>query len=311
MTESKTTSGVTGTETVPHQGKPKQLPKPKSRNYCLTFFTKPKHTLPRGVRYAIYGEERCKPTKEHPEGRIHWQSYIELYGSQRWNWIKKAWGDKTIHIQARKGTREQARDYCRKDGKFEEHGKWIKGQGHRTDLETIADGLVNGDITITDVMEQAPAKYCQYRNGLKDLAGLGAKKKANEFRKVEVVLLTGATGTGKTRRAMEEAQYRIQGTQLDWWQDYEGEKVICIDEYNNDVNITEMLNLLDGYRLRLNVKGSHTYALWDKVYITTNLKLHEIHANAKKAHRDALFRRITTIINLWPEESEWNEELQG
>ena len=105
---------------------------------------------------------------------------------------------------------------------------------------------------------------------------------------------------------MEEAEYRIQGTQLSWWQDYDGEKCICIDEYNNDVPIGEMLNLLDGYQLRLNVKGSHTYANWTKVYITTNLKLDELHANAKQAHRDALFRRITTIIDTW-EDADYDE----
>lgn len=274
----------------------------KCRNYCLTFYTEPKIEHKEGIRYFIAGKEICPST-----GKLHWQAYIELYNSQRWNWIKKAFNDRTIHIEGRLGTREQARDYCKKDKQYYEWGRWISGQGHRSDLETIATSLVNGEATIEEIMEQAPSTYVQYRNGLKDLAALGTKKKTSEFRELEVILLTGPTGCGKTRTAMKEAQYRIQGTQLEWWQDYSGEDIICIDEYNNDVNITEMINLLDGYQLRLNVKGSHTYANWTKVFITTNLKIDEIHSNAKPAHRAALFRRITTIKEFW----DGNEELQG
>ena len=154
-------------------------------------------------------------------------------------------------------------------------------------------------------MEQAPTTYCKYRNGLKDLAALGIKKKTNTFRNVEVILISGPTGVGKTRQAMNEATYKINGCDLDWWQDYNQDEIICIDEYDNDLKITTLLNLLDGYQTRLNVKGTHTYANWNKVYITTNCKLWEIHPKAKEAHRQALQRRISRVINLW------NDEVHG
>ena len=127
------------------------------------------------------------------------------------------------------------------------------------------------------------------------------KKNRKKFRKVEVVVLSGSTGTGKTRKAMEEANYKITGNQLQWWDGYEGEKCICIDEYNNDIGITELLNILDGYELRLPIKGSFTYANWNKVYITTNLTKSQFHSNAKSEHRKALFRRVTKWQNLWNE----------
>lgn len=266
-----------------------------SRHYCLTFFSEPKIKLCNKIRYAIYGEEIAPETK-----KVHWQTYIELYSPTRMSGIKKMYNDNTIHIEKRNGTREQARDYCKKDNKYTEHGKWIKGQGHRTDLETVVQELQEGKKLSELILEQ-PALYCQYRNGLKDIAAIVTKNKTKEYRKLEVILLTGPTRCGKTRTAMKEATYRIQGTQLAWWQDYDGETCICIDEYNNDAPIGELLNLLDGYQLRLNVKGTHTYAHWTKVYITTNLKPEELHANAKQAHRDALFARITHIDNMWTE----------
>lgn len=268
----------------------------KVRHYCATFFNEPKDALPEGVRYAIYGEEICPTT-----GKKHWQAYIEFYKPVRMAAVKKMYKDKTIHLETRKGSREQARDYCKKENKFYEHGEWIVGQGHRTDLKAIVNQLKNGT-KLSELMIEDPKTYCQYRNGLKDIAATITKESTKEFRKVEVTLLTGPTGCGKTRKAMEEAKYKIQGSHLGWWQDYEGEESILIDEYSNDIKITELLALLDGYQLRLNTKGSHTYANWTRVYITTNLKIEELHKDAKQAHRDALFRRITQTINFWDEE---------
>lgn len=269
----------------------------KVRHYCVTFFHEPEQkTLPEGVRYAIYGKEICPTT-----GRTHWQSYIELTKPMRMAAIKKLYDDNTMHIELRRGTRDEARDYCKKDNNFIEVGDWISGQGARTDLKGLVAKMKDGT-KLSEIMVDEPQLYCQYRNGLKDIAAEITKAAIPAFRNVEVELITGPTGCGKTRNAMEHATYKIQGTQLQWWQDYDGDKVICIDEYDNNLPITEMLSLLDGYKLRLNIKGSHTYAAWDKVYITTNLRIHELHSNAKPAHRDALFRRITKIVDLWDEE---------
>lgn len=288
-----------------------------SRHYCITFFKEPllveQHEQ---IRYAIYGKETCPTT-----GKVHWQSYIEFYKPCRIAGVKKIFGDKTLHAEVRRGTREEARDYCKKENSFTETGKWIKGQGHRTDLESIVGELQEGR-KLSDLMIEQPALYCQYRNGLKDISAAVTKNKTKEFRKLNVTVLSGPTECGKTRKAMEEMKgegYKILGSKLSWWQDYEQEDCILIDEYDNDVRITELLALLDGYQLRLNVKGTHTYANWTKVYITTNLRWSEIHPNAKPAHRAALWRRITNFVDLWDEVPEkdfpkienCNDEVQG
>lgn len=276
-----------------------------SRHYCITFFKEPTVYEHECIRYAIYGKETCPST-----GKVHWQSYVELFKPCRIARLKKIYNDKTLHAEVRRGTREEARDYCKKENSFTQTGKWIKGQGHRTDLESVVGELQDGK-KLSELMIEQPALYCQYRNGLKDISAAVTKNKCKEFRKVDVTLLTGPTGCGKTKQAMEEMKgegYKIEGCNLSWWQDYDLEECILIDEYDNDLKITELLNLLDGYQLRLNVKGSHTYANWNKVYITTNLKPEQLHANAKSAHRDALFRRINKIINFW---EECNEEVQG
>ncbi len=271
--------------------------KSNNRFYCLTLWKKPEVTLPTDVRYAIYGEEICPNTKN-----THWQCYIELLKPMRFAAIKKLYNDDTMHIEEKYvwSTREEARDYCKKDNKFLEFGKWISGQGHRTDLFDVVDKMKSGT-TLNEIKLEEPSLYCKYRNGLNDIYHTIKETNIEKFRKVEVILLTGPTGCGKTRLAMEEAEYKTEGYNLEWWQDYDNQKCILIDEYNNDIPIQKLLTLLDGYKLRLNVKGGHTYANFNKIYITTNLKIDEIHSQAKPAHRDALFRRITKIENFWNE----------
>lgn len=272
-----------------------------SRHWCATLFSKPKwlenKELPDKIRYAIIGEEICPTTKN-----THWQCYFEFSKPIRMKGAKLLLDDEKAHLEIRKGTREQARDYCKKDNKFSELGEWISGQGHRSDLKKIVQKLKEGT-KLSQIMEDDPNTYCQYRNGLKEISANIQKQKCKEFRTVEVILHCGPTGCGKTRKAVESGgtdYYKIEGENLQWFQDYEQESCLIIDEYNNDVSITKMLNLLDGYQLRLNVKGSHTYANWNKVFITTNLKPEQLHSNAKPEHRNALFRRINTIINDYP-----------
>lgn len=274
----------------------------KVRHYCVTFWKKPVLDMryTDKVRYSIFGEEICPRTSKK-----HWQGYIELTTPQRGSYIAKIYNDKQIKFFVRAGTRDQARDYCKKDNKYEETGTWIVGQGHRSDLESVVEELKTGK-KLSNLMLDNPKVYCQYRNGLKDIAAKVTADNIPIFRNVEITLLTGPSGCGKTRTAMEEATYKIQGSQLNWWQDYDGDDVICIDEYNNNLPIDELLAVLDGYKLRLNVKGSHTYAAWNKVFVTTNLTVDQLHANAKEEHRNALFRRITNVVSFWDEEVNGN-----
>jgi len=257
----------------------------------MTFYTKPAG-MPVEAKYLILGEEICPKTN-----KIHWQAYGEFIKPMRIGAIKKAFNDDTVHLEARKGTQKQAIDYCKKDGKYEEFGE-ASSAGQRSDLKEVADAILGGHKTVAQLMEEDPGLYMRYRNGWKDIQAKADKDNVPKWRDVKVRILSGPTGCGKTRTAMETAQYKINGTQLKWWNGYEGEKIILIDEYNNDISITELITLIDGYPYRLETKGGFTYAKWDEVIITTNLKLEEIHPNCKPEHKEALKRRIE-FISFW------------
>ena len=53
---------------------------------------------------------------------------------------------------------------------------------------------------------------------------------------------------------------------------------LCFSSFNGP--LFENTTQLDGYQLRLPIKGGHTYAYWNKVYITTNKPWENWHEHA-------------------------------
>lgn len=93
-----------------------QLDLGTNRNYCFTAWKIPEYN-PNTMKYMIYGEEMCPRTKT-----IHYQGYVELKSPARVVTCKKYFNDDTIHLEKRRGSKNQAIDYCKKDGKFLEFG---------------------------------------------------------------------------------------------------------------------------------------------------------------------------------------------
>lgn len=264
----------------------------QSKNWCFTDFEILEYDnifaeYSDLIRYMCQGKEICPKTKKE-----HIQGWIQFKTKKRMSRVKKILGTAKIHLEPCRGNEFDNDKYCKKDNNYKIYGKFIS-QGHRTDLETALK-IIRSDKGMDKIEEEVPNLILRYSTGLKELIRINQKKLSKKFRKINTELLYGNTGTGKTRYAVEKNNdyYMITGDSLKWWDGYQGEKTLIIDEYNNDVPITKMLNLLDGYQLRLPIKGGFTYARWTQVYITSNLSPDEIHSNAKPKHRDALWRRI-------------------
>ncbi len=271
----------------------------QSRNWCFTDFEELDYNSIYNeykdiIRYIGWGEEICPKTK-----KTHYQGWVQFVNKKRMNGVKKVFGTHKLHIESCKGNEIQNTNYCAKDKKYKFIGKYIV-QGQRTNMEEIKKDLDNG-ATIKNIADSHFSDYIRYHSGFEKYKKLCDKERTRKFRKLNIELVCGPTGTNKTRKAVEnnENAFKIEGLNLKWFDGYNMEKTLIIDEYNNDVPITKMLNLLDGYQLRLEIKGSFTYANWTKVIITTNLRPSEIHAQAKQEHVNALYRRINKITNLY------------
>jgi len=74
-------------------------------------------------KYLIYGREVCPTT-----GTLHLQGFVQLVKKQRFAGVKKILGDK-YHIEQAIYP-ELAAEYCKKDGEFNEFGRFVTQVTH-------------------------------------------------------------------------------------------------------------------------------------------------------------------------------------
>lgn len=243
--------------------------------------------------YIHYANEVCPDTnREHHQGYVGFTKRTTLRGAKR---ILPG-----CHLEPRMGTLKQNEDYCSKYGELIKWGTVPKCDGINKLSVTEYIERVKAKATTIELIEEFPGLYLRQPRGLQLIRNAFIKTQRTAPRlDLKVYFLTGPTGCGKTRMAMGHEPYKIMASEMQWWDHYDGETDLLIDEYDNDVRITSLTALLDVYVKRLPVKGSFTYANWLKVYLTANLKF--LHLKAKQEHQDALNRRISSggILSWW------------
>ena len=255
-----------------------------------------------------YTEEQVKIVKSLPCRRIiaykevastgtpHIQGAVIFTRTMRLKAVKTALGG-VAHLEPMRGSWAQ-QDYCAKEGRecirIEDNSK----QGTRTDLKRFYDDITKS-LDEEEVASRNLSAYCKYQRAYKRMCFLRDKKSTRQFRKLEVIVLVGEGGKGKTRRAYEEGAFLWTPSKPEWWDGYDGENIICIDEFWGQIPITRMNRLLDGYQCRLPLKGGFTWAKWNKVYITSNVHVDNWYKDVPEKVRKALRRRITKIIDFF------------
>lgn len=265
---------------------------PSQRHWCFTSFTFPDFELHADrnftLRYVIFGKEICPDT-----GRLHFQGYCEFSDKVSMKNVKQVFNDTTMHLEPRYGSQEQAIKYCQKDGDYLEWGS-PQYSGKRNDLKDVIDECK----TVGQVMDQYPQIYCAYRNGLRDIYNAKFMKDLPEFVPIEVFAYIGPTGTGKTRKAIEEnagKYYKLtnSGSTL-WFDGYSGQEVLIIDEFYGWIKWNFLLQMLDGYKLQVPIKGGFACKNWNKVIITSNREVSQWYPRIKDI--SPLNRRIKEIV---------------
>lgn len=260
----------------------------RARNWCFTLNNykeeDPDKLLALPCAYIIIGKEVGDFKTPHLQGYVEFSTALRLTG------LKKI--DPRIHWEPRRGTREQARDYCMKDGDYLEHGVW-RIQGERTDLKKFIS-LVREKKKYSDIIEEVPAAAKMPRT-YQLLKAEVDEETAPKWRDVEVIVFVGPTGVGKTRQAvsLSDNYYKLDPANSLWFDGYNGQELLIIDDFYGYIKYGHMLQLLDGYKMRLELKGSFTYARWTKVVITSNSHPDKWYPNI--VDTSALLRRIKLI----------------
>jgi len=276
-----------------------------ARNWCFTVFgDAPPAFDSATMQYLVFQRERCPKTS-----RLHFQGYVQLKRKVRMSGVIALLPEGSHpHVELAKGKPSSNRDYCTKaetrvEGPWE-FGDLPGGQGTRTDLEKIAKKVATGTPVATVALEE-PGIYVKYHRGLESLSAIAMEKSAQSYRSVQVFSLVGAPRTGKTLLPLAlwgpGSVFKLNSSSSGalWFDGYCGQPVLLLDDFAGWIRYHELLVLLEGHPYRLPVKGSHSWALWKVVIITSNTPVTSWYSTP--ADQTALHARILYSFD-YPEE---------
>jgi hypothetical protein len=263
------------------------------------------------AKYGVFQLEQGQKTKTP-----HFQIYLEYTQGKNFSVIKQYFPK--AHIEARRGSKEQAREYCMKETKenkddkddFEtrlqgpyEFGEFVE-IGERSDLNDIIEMIENGASDI-EIKKAYPTQFFRYYKNIQFLRELHFEHSQEPYREIHVNYIYGSAGSGKTRFIMEKfghEAYRVLHYDQRAFDNYKGQKVIVFDEFRSTYGFTikDMLGYLEGYAMPLPARYQDKIACYDEVWILTNIALEKQFPDIQRNEPEtwqALMRRIKNVYN--------------
>lgn len=238
------------------------------------------------MEYMICGFE-----KGDKEETPHIQGYVFFKKKKRLSFLKKLWP--RGHFEVARGSPQQNYAYCSKDGLFHEHGTLPKGQGSRTDLARVKE-LVDSGASIDTIRSECYAPFIRYRKAL--IEDFEAHRPHRNWT-TELHIHWGDTGTGKTTGLLTrfpDAYWKPWG---DWWDQYEGQEVVIIDEFYGWLPLGMCLRLGCRAPLQVPVKGGFRKFTAKQVFFTSNVPWQQWWPAAPSAKLAAFERRLVDVVH--------------
>lgn len=227
-------------------------------------------------------------------GTLHYQGYLELPRNQRLSYVRKIIPG--AHFEPRFGTREQARDYARKDdtrieGPYEV-GVWEDSQqGKRNDILALKEAIKSGSSNL-ELFERFPREFLSYQRGISAARGLYETKRSWI---TELIVLLGDPGTGKSTYVRDHAESLYVKQASKWWDRYDGEEDVLLDDFYGWLPFHELLRLADCLPHMVEAKGAQVQFLAKRLWITSNKPIVEWYKGEHFVWQ-ALFRRVTKLM---------------
>lgn len=253
-------------------------------------------------KYAVWQLERGEG------GTPHIQGYIEFKNKKSMAQVKRIISDRA-HVERRRGTGKQARDYCMKEetrvgGPPVEVGIFV-GQGRSKDYVVALRELEENGGRISSVMEKHAGVVLRYPKGIRMYASHFAKKARlaqPAFIAPRITVLFGQSGAGKTRHAYEIDRnlFSLSRTKdTIWWDGYDGQETVLIDEFYGWIKYSEFLRYLDGYQIQGQVKGAFVELYVKHWIICSNDHPKSWYGKNASFCVCALYRRLTEFGVMW------------
>lgn len=221
------------------------------------------------IKYFICQEEVGE------EGTFHIQGFVIFHKVMYLTGLKKI--NKRAHWEITKGSDQQASDYCEKDDTHT-GGRWKYGELPKREIKSrddrladacdVLDGLKEAYKRPSDI-DSCTLMQCGFIPAMNALCAdiLGP------FRpKLKIITLIGVPGSGKSYSIQMCAPKHgriIYGNNGCWAQNPTSD-VMVFEEFNGQIPLQRMLQMLDPYPLALEVKGRMAPAMYETVIITSN-----------------------------------------
>lgn len=240
----------------------------RCRGYCFTLnnWTLEEKTklLSIECKYIVVGQE----TGEN--GTPHLQGFVFFKNAKTFSAAKKVLGDR-VHLEAQRGSNEQAIGYCKKDGYFEEVGsppmsQKEKGASEKRRYEQAWELAKCGKLEEID----ADIRVRHYGTLKRIKADYQVVPEA--INSLDHEWYWGASGTGKTRKAREENPGAYLKNPNKWWCGYVDQEVVVIDEWSpcHDVLASHLKQWADHHPFCAETKGASMCIRPRKIIVTSN-----------------------------------------
>lgn len=175
-----------------------------------------------------------------------------------------------------------------------ELGERLLRRNVKRDWQSIWDAAKQGDLDAIDV-----AARVQHYRTIKQIATDHLVAPAME-RTVNV--FWGVTGSGKSRRAWEEAgpQAYPKDPRTKFWCGYQGGPNVVIDEFRGGIDIGHVLRWFDRYPVLVEIKGGATVLRATTIWITSNISPEQWYPGLDPGTQAALLRRLTITHFIQP-----------
>ena len=285
----------------------------KCRNVMFTIFTEPEswyqnwmeNDLPEVISYLCFQREICPESK-----REHIQGYAEFTKQLTFTKIKELFNRHDVHLEARKGTGDQAVAYCTKEeSRLHDTVPCQRGArkepGRRTDLEAIAREVMSAGRITASIAEAHPAAVVRNFRGLQQLGALTNPPRMRP--RPEMIYMEGPPGCGKSRLAwnMFPDAYGCSDQKEAWFDGYMGQMTVIFDDFEGNFPLRSMLKLIDFYPLQLPVKGTFVPIKAHRIVITSN------HSPEAMYSADAAWLRRLNDFGVHWKETEVRVKLNG
>jgi len=241
---------------------------------------------PPNVQYIVGQLEKGETT-----GYEHWQILVAFKSKQSLKQVKEVFGN-GIHAELSRSSAATA--YCQKEesavvGTQFELGAKPFARNSRVEWESVWTAAQSGDLAKIP----AHVRVVNYRT----LRSIGSDYSRAVGMERECFVFWGKTGSGKSRRAWEEAgmEAYCKDPRTKFWDGYQMEANVVIDEFRGGIDISHLLRWLDRYPVRVEIKGSSRPLVAKKIWITSNISPEVWYPLLDEETLAALMRRLEVV----------------